>query len=87
MLFKHFVPVIFLVAISTFVLAEAQDELEYKPGEIIVRFNKDKGKSKTIKEKQGLIDKTGGLALRMGACWAIVEKKLIFRYNFDGWGL
>lgn len=45
---------------SISVYAESQEELDYKPDELIVRFKKDNGKSKTLHEKQIFIDKQSG---------------------------
>lgn len=40
--------------------AETQEELNYKPGELIIRFKSDKGKPKTINEKQAFVSKKSG---------------------------
>jgi len=57
---RYLFAVIVLIFTTVYAYADSQDELEYKPGELIVRFKKDKDKPKTIKEKQALIDKRGG---------------------------
>jgi hypothetical protein len=60
MLPKSLLSLIFLVVVIIPSYAMPEEKLDYKPGEVIICFKKDKSKSITIKEKQALIDKIGG---------------------------
>lgn len=61
---KPLILAIIVLAITPFVCAANQEELDYKTGELLVRFKKENDKSKSISTKQAIIKAKGGKKIK-----------------------